>query len=138
MSKVIILHTDGGARGNPGPAAIGVVLENEQKKVIKEFGRYIGPATNNQAEYQALIAALTEAKHLGAAKVICYLDSELIVKQLKQEYKVKDKDLGVLFIKAWNLSQSFKEVSYHHIPREQNKHADALVNQALDQHLFLA
>jgi ribonuclease HI len=136
--KTIILHTDGGARGNPGPAAIGVVLADEHKKVVKEFGRYIGETTNNQAEYQALVAALTEAKNLGAAKVICYLDSELIVKQLKQEYKVKDKDLGVLFLKAWNLSQGFKEISYHHIPREQNKHADALVNQALDQHLFLA
>ncbi|MBI5466350.1 MAG: ribonuclease HI family protein, partial [Candidatus Kerfeldbacteria bacterium] len=83
MSKVIILYTDGGARGNPGPAAIGVVVENEHKKLIKEFGRYLGQATNNQAEYQALIAGLTEAKSLGAEKVRCYLDSELLVKQLK-------------------------------------------------------
>lgn len=132
MSRIIILKTDGGARGNPGPAAIGVVLEDEQKKVIKEFGRYIGETTNNQAEYQALLAGLTEAYKLGAEEINCYLDSELVVKQLKREYKVKDKELAPLFIKVWNLSQNFKKISYHHIPREQNKHADMLVNKALD------
>jgi len=132
MSKVIVIHSDGGARGNPGPAAIGVVLEDLSGKILKQMGKYIGETTNNQAEYQALLAGLQEAKKLDATEVRCYLDSELVVKQMCQEYKVKDKDLGVLFIKAWNLSQSFAKVSYHHVPREQNKQADALVNKALD------
>lgn len=132
MSKIIILKTDGGARGNPGPAAIGVVLENDKGKVLKEFGRYIGETTNNQAEYQALLAGLIEAHKFGAEEVSCYLDSELVVKQLKREYKVKDKELASLFVKIWNLSQNFKKISYHHIPREQNMHADMLVNKALD------
>jgi len=132
MPKVIIVRTDGGARGNPGPAAIGVVLEDEHGKVVKEFGRYIGETTNNQAEYQALLAALEAAQELGASEVRCYLDSLLVVKQLQQEYKVKDKGLAPLFIKAWNVSQSFSKISYHHVPREQNERADALVNQALD------
>lgn len=134
MPKVIILRTDGGARGNPGPAAIGVVLQDEQGKVVKEFGRYIGETTNNQAEYQALLAGLEETKVHGAVEVHCYLDSELVVKQLKREYRVKDKDLAPLFVKVWNIAQSFVQVSFSHVPREQNKHADALVNQALDEH----
>lgn len=134
MGKILILRTDGGARGNPGPAAIGVVLENEQGKVVREFGCYLGEATNNQAEYQALLAGLGEAKKLGATEVRCYLDSELVVKQLKQEYKVKDKELAPLFVRVWNLAQHFKNVSYRHVPREQNRRADALVNSALDEH----
>jgi len=132
MAKVIIVRTDGGARGNPGPAAIGVVLEDEHGKVLKEFGRYLGETTNNQAEYQALLAGLEVAQELGASEVRCYLDSELVVKQLQQEYKVKDKGLAPLFVKAWNLSQLFSKISYHHVPREQNQRADALVNQTLD------
>lgn len=135
--KTIVLRTDGGARGNPGPAAIGVVLEGEKGKVLKEFGRYLGEATNNQAEYRALLAGLEEAKKLKAEEVCCYLDSELVVKQLKQEYRVKDKELAPLFVKVWNISQSFKRVTYHHVPREQNRRADALVNHTLDRQLNL-
>jgi ribonuclease HI len=133
MDKVFTIRTDGGARGNPGPAAIGVVIEDSKGAVVKSFGRYIGETTNNQAEYQALVAALEEVKTLGAKEVHCYLDSELVVKQLRQEYKVKDKGLASLFVKAWNLSQSFNKVTYTSVPRERNSAADSLVNQALDE-----
>ncbi len=137
MNSILVLRTDGGARGNPGPAAIGVVLENESGKVVKKFGRYIGETTNNQAEYQALLAGLEAAKKLGATEVTCYLDSELVVKQLSRQYKVKDKGLAPLFVKVWNLAQSFASVTYSHVPREQNRRADALVNQALDDQATL-
>ncbi|MBU1039218.1 ribonuclease HI family protein [Patescibacteria group bacterium] len=129
----LIIRTDGGARGNPGPAAIGVVIETCAGQVVKKFGRYIGKATNNQAEYQALLAALQEVQKLKAEMVTCYLDSELVVKQLNREYRVKDQALAVLFIKIWNLSQGFKKISFHHVLREHNKAADALVNEALDK-----
>ncbi len=132
-NKKIILFTDGGARGNPGPAGIGGVLCNEKKEKIFAYAKYIGATTNNQAEYQSLIFALEQARRRGAEEVICYLDSELIVKQLNREYRVKDRDLGPLFIKIWNLSQGFKKIAYHHIPREKNKEADKLVNQAIDK-----
>lgn len=135
MSKLLILKTDGGARGNPGPAAIGVVLEDAQGKEVKAFGRYIGETTNNQAEYRALQAGLEEAARLSATEVRCYLDSELVVKQLKLEYKVKDKELAPVFMKVWNLVQQFTKVTFTHVPREKNHRADALVNQALDAHL---
>lgn len=133
--KKLIIYTDGGARGNPGPAGIGGVLYNEKKEKIFDYGKYIGEATNNQAEYQSLLFALEQAKKHGAEEVICYLDSELVVKQMRGEYKVKDKDLGKIFIKIWNLSQGFKKISWHHVPREKNQEADALVNQALDEAL---
>ncbi|MDD2647087.1 MAG: ribonuclease HI family protein [Patescibacteria group bacterium] len=131
--KKIILYTDGGARNNPGPAGIGGVLYGENKETILEYAKYIGEATNNQAEYESLVFALEKAKKAGAEEVSCYLDSELVIKQVNQEYRVKDKDLAKLFIKVWNLSQSFKKISFHHIPREKNKIADRLVNQAIDK-----
>ena len=120
------LHTDGGARGNPGPAGIGVVLKVGAKEHL--FKKYIGEATNNQAEYQALLLGLEKAKEEGVTEVECYLDSELVVKQLKRQYRVKDKDLAVLFVKIWNLMSGFKKVSFHHVMREQNKLAYQLVN----------
>lgn len=132
MSKAI-LHTDGGARGNPGPAGIGVVLEIGQDK--KVFQKYIGEATNNQAEYQALLLGLAEAKNRGVAEIDCYLDSELVVKQLNNEYKVKNEGLAPLFIKVYNLKQQFKKIKFIHIFREDNKEADKLVNDAIDQAL---
>lgn len=132
------IHSDGGARGNPGPAGIGAVLEVWQDggwKLAREVKRYIGETTNNQAEYQALIAGLEAARELGADTVECVLDSELLVKQLNHEYRVKDPDLAPLFMKAWNLGAGFKKVTYRHIPRAQNKHADRLVNEAIDDHV---
>jgi ribonuclease HI len=132
MSKAI-LHTDGGARGNPGPAGIGAVLEYEGSRyLLKE---YIGPATNNQAEYRAVIMGLAKAKELGADEADVYLDSELVQQQLSGFYKVKNQDLGGLFVKVWNLSQGFKKIKYIHIYREENKSADKLVNQAIDEAL---
>jgi ribonuclease HI len=134
MIKKIKIFTDGGARGNPGPAAIGLVIKDENNKILKEFSEYIGKATNNQAEYRALIKGLELAKGFKPSEVICYLDSELLAKQMKQEYKVKDKDLQPLFIKAWNAAVRLKKVNYQHVPRELNKEADKLLNLELDKH----
>jgi ribonuclease HI len=131
--KKFIIYTDGGARGNPGPAGIGVVIYDEQKQVIDKLSEYLGVATNNQAEYKAVVAAFKKAKELGATELDFYLDSELVVKQLKREYKVKNKDLAPLFLEIHNLSLSFKKISYTHIPRELNKVADALANEAMDR-----
>ncbi|NCN07453.1 ribonuclease HI family protein [Candidatus Falkowbacteria bacterium] len=132
MTKVI-LHSDGGARGNPGPAGIGVVLEIGDKK--KLFKKYIGESTNNQAEYQALILGLEEAIKAKAEEVDCYLDSELVVKQLNHEYKVKNAGLASLFVKVHNLSQQFKKIKFIHVFRESNVEADKLVNEAIDKAL---
>ncbi len=128
----LIIYTDGGARGNPGPAALGVVVGD------KEYSEYLGEMTNNQAEYRALVFALKKAKALlggkkaGEAEIEMRMDSELIVRQLNGIYKIKEPDLQPLFIKVWNLRLDFKKVTFHHIPREQNKRADRLVNLALD------
>jgi len=132
--KKFKIFTDGGARGNPGKAASGIIIKDEKDKVIKKHSEYLGELTNNQAEYKALIKGLELAKELRPKEVVCYLDSELITKQMKQEYKVKDKDLQPLFIKAWNLAIMLKKVSFHHIARDLNKEADKLVNLELDRH----
>ena len=132
MDKVII-YTDGGARGNPGPAGIGAVIYDEDKGLIAEISEFLGVATNNQAEYKALIYALRKAADLRVKELDCYLDSELVVKQLKGEYRVKDKDLALLFLDIHNLSLSFKKITYTHIPRERNKEADRLANEAMDR-----
>ena len=131
MNKFII-YTDGGARGNPGPAGIGAVLYNEQREIVAEVSEYLGIATNNQAEYKAVIFALHKAKELKGEELEFYLDSELVVKQLNHEYKVKNKDLAPLFLQVYNLAFNFKKITYTHIPREQNKEADALANKAMD------
>lgn len=136
----LIIYTDGGARGNPGPAAAGVVIKNEDGKILAEFGKYLGETTNNQAEYQALILALEKAKEMaclperqGGTEIQCFADSELMVKQLNHQYKVRDADLAPLFLKVWNLSTAFKKISFQHIPRERNKEADKQVNDTLDK-----
>jgi ribonuclease HI len=129
------IYSDGGARGNPGPAGIGVVIYDDQGKVKKKISRYLGETTNNQAEYQAILAGLRAAKELKATEVDCFLDSELVVRQMKGEYKVKDADLAKLFIKVWNLQHEFKKISFNHVRREKNKLADELVNQAIDDNL---
>lgn len=134
MDEKIIIYTDGGSRGNPGEAAIGVYIETLGKK----FGECIGIKTNNEAEYGALIFGLKKLKQvLGNDKakktqVECCLDSELVVKQLNHEYKIKEKHIQEFFIEVWNLMLDFGSVVFMHVPREQNKIADALVNQALD------
>lgn len=131
-NKKLIIYTDGGSRGNPGPAAIGVVVGG------KKYGEAIGETTNNVAEYKAVIFALKKAKALlgknkaKETEVLVNLDSELIFKQVIGEYKVLDKDMQPLFIEVWNLMQDFKKVEFKHIPREQNREADKMVNEALD------
>lgn len=133
MSKKATIHTDGGARGNPGPAGVGVVLDFNGEQ--KTFKKYIGETTNNQAEYQAVIFGLEKAEETGAEAVDIFLDSELVQQQLTQKYKVKNQELGPLFIRAWNLAQSFKKVKYVHVRRSDNKLADKLVNEAIDENL---
>jgi len=131
MQKHLEIYTDGGARGNPGPAGIGVVVWHGSQ-LVGSHGKYIGEATNNQAEYEALLLGLEQAKQLHAETIDFYLDSELVVCQMKREYKIKDKNLGTLFVKAWNMMVGFKKVQFHHIPREKNTEADKLVNRAID------
>lgn len=134
MENKIIMYTDGGSRNNPGPAAVGIWVETLNKK----YGEYIGIKTNNEAEYMALISGLKKLKQLlgkdkmKSAVIECRLDSELAVKQLNHEYKLKEKHIQEFFIEIWNLMLDFKAVSFHHIFREKNKIADALVNEALD------
>ncbi len=130
--KKLIIYTDGGARNNPGPAGIGAVLLDEKGNEVAAISEYVGEATNNQAEYMAVIAAIKKAGELGAEELEFYLDSELVVKQLNREYKVKNKDLAPLFVRIYNASLNFKKVSFNHVPREQNKEADRLVNLAID------
>ncbi len=132
----IDIFTDGGSRGNPGPAAVGVVIQIDGEK--KKYGEFIGKATNNEAEYAALIFALKKTKQLigkgntKSAKLKCVSDSELMVKQLNGEYKLKDEKVKKNFIEIWNLKTDFLKVSFEHTKRENNKEADAMVNEALD------
>lgn len=128
------LYTDGGSRGNPGPAAIGGVI-NEGKEEIAHFSEYIGEKTNNQAEYAALIIGLKYAKKHKIEKLVCRLDSQLIVKQLNGEYRVKHEMMKPLFVEVQKLLKNFTQVSFEHVKREKNKRADALVNKALDKEL---
>ena len=132
MMKLTIF-TDGGARGNPGPAAAGIVIKDETGKNLDAYGEYLGDQTNNFAEYSALISGLKRSKELGATEVECVLDSELVVKQMQGLYKVREPGLQKLFILAYNAAAQFKKVKYRHILREQNKEADALVNETLDK-----
>jgi len=134
----ITIYTDGGARGNPGSSAIGVVIKKEGQ-TLKKYFQFIGEATNNQAEYEAVIFALKKVKLLFGRKkaktmaLEVYTDSELMARQLNHQYKIKEEDLQPLFLKVWNLILDFRQVSFKHILRQQNKEADRLVNQALDK-----
>lgn len=133
--KKLIIYTDGGARGNPGPAGAGVVIYDENENLISKHFKFLSEMTNNQAEYEAVVYAISEAKKLGAQEIDFYLDSELLVGQLSREFKIKNIELGKYFIKIWNAGQCFKKINYHYIPREQNKEADKLVNKAIDDFL---
>ena len=134
MEKKITMFTDGGSRGNPGPSAIGIYIQTLEKK----YHECIGMRTNNEAEYEALIFGLKKIKQLvGKGKikntvVECFLDSELVVKQLNHEYKLNDGRIREFFLEIWNLTIEFEEVKFIHVRREKNKVADALVNEALD------
>ncbi len=135
MVQKVVIHTDGGAKGNPGPAAIGVVIDISGD--IKEYHQAIGRTTNNVAEYRAVLFALQKLKQLlgkdnaRKAHVELKTDSELVTKQINGKYKVKNEQLKVLFVDLWNLLQDFDDVTIRSIPREQNDAADKLVNKAL-------
>ena len=124
--------TDGAARGNPGPAAIGVTIKDETGKLIAHISHRIGVTTNNQAEYQAIIAALNKAASMGARHVELYTDSELVVRQINGRYKVKNTALRPLYQEVVRLIGSLESFTIAHIPREQNAEADNLANKALD------
>ncbi len=136
----IRIYTDGGARGNPGPAGIGAVITDEHGVVLKKLSAYIGETTNNVAEYEALIRALHCAeelfgKKLQSMEVDVHMDSELIVRQLTGLYKVKNYTLKEKFAQVVSLRMKhIPHITFTHIPREANTHADALVNRALDAH----
>lgn len=139
----IRIYTDGGALNNPGPAAIGVVLYLSAAK--KEYSEFIGEATNNEAEYQALIFALKKVKQVLGKKeaknltIDCYSDSELMIKQLCGQYRILEKELQPLFIKVWNLKTEFRNVNFNYVRREENREADKLVKNelsGLNQGLF--
>jgi len=137
--KKFIIYTDGGSRGNPGKAGIGVVICNEEKQVVKKYGEYLGDnLTNNEAEYGAVIFALKKFKSLFGKALVentdveIRSDSEFLVKQMNAEYKVVDEKIQKLFLEVWNLKLDFKNVKFKSIPREKNREADQLVNEALD------
>jgi ribonuclease HI len=126
------LFTDGGARGNPGPAAYGYVLESEDAHVLAAHGEAIGHATNNVAEYSGLVAGMSKAAELGVRELEVVSDSELLVKQMRGEYKVKNEALRVLWEEANDLERRFAKVRYTAVRRAHNELADRLVNEALD------
>ena len=129
---VLIVHTDGAARGNPGPAGIGVHITSEEGRTVGTLAEGIGPATNNVAEYRAAIAGLRLAGELGARRVLLRADSRLLIEQLAGRYRVKNPTLQKLHREARALIGSFEEVSLEHVPREANADADALANQGVD------
>jgi len=127
-----VVNVDGGARGNPGPAAIGVVVQSPAGDVLEERGEAIGEATNNVAEYRALLAGAARAAELGASELELVGDSELVVRQVKGEYKVKDAALRQLHAEVKRALRPFNAWSIRHVRREQNAEADRLVNEALE------
>ncbi len=135
MQNEVIIFTDGGSRGNPGKAGIGYLIQDLNGLNLETGSKYIGIKTNNEAEYLALIEALSQAIKLEAKNIKVFADSELMIKQLKKEYKVKQEHLKKLFDEVEKLTKNFKNVTYTHIKREFNKEADLLVNQALDNHI---
>ena len=134
----IIIYTDGGSRGNPGPAALGVVILDAHHRTLAEYGERIGEATTNVAEYRAIVSALQKTKALLGRKKIkeiiteVRMDSELASRQLTGSYRIEEETLFPFFIQIWNLKIDFGEIHFIHIPREKNIRADRMVNRALD------
>ncbi|HNP79747.1 MAG TPA: ribonuclease HI family protein [Candidatus Pacearchaeota archaeon] len=138
----IIINTDGASRGNPGIGSVGVVVSNEKGEILKKYGEYLGERiTNNEAEYEAVIFSFKKMKLLFGKDKVKNIeiefrsDSELLVNQMNGKYKISEKHLQDLFMIIWNLKTEFGKVDFVHIPRERNKEADALANQALDENL---
>ena len=136
--KKVIIYTDGGSRGNPGPSAIGILFCNEKGEAFKKYSEILGEATSNEAEYQAVIFALKKFKALfgkklaSSTEIELKADSELLIRQLNGEYKILEPKIGNLFLEIWNLRIDFKKIKFALISREKNKEADRLVNEALD------
>ncbi|MBI4277822.1 MAG: ribonuclease HI family protein [Armatimonadetes bacterium] len=129
----LVAYIDGASRGNPGPAAIGVVIQHGQGRVLREIAEYLGETTNNVAEYRALLRALAEAEALGAAELVVLTDSELLARQLQGQYRVRSAALTPLFGEAMARLRRFHRAAVRHVPRRRNAAADALANRALDQ-----
>lgn len=134
MIEVLHIHSDGGSRGNPGPAAGAFVIQNPAGQTLVESGDFLGVTTNNVAEYQALLRALNKAREIGAERVECFLDSQLVVRQLNGQYKIKDPKMQALFKEIARAARVFKKISFTHVEREKNSQADELVNRTLDAH----
>jgi len=135
--KKLVIFADGGAKNNPGLAGVGLVFYDERKKELEKYQKFIGEATNNQAEYQAVIEGLKRAAQKYRAKeVIFYLDSQLVAEQLNHKFKIKNANIAPLFIQVHNLSLKFNKVKFFHIPREKNKIADKLVREAIKNSKF--
>lgn len=133
----LVLFSDGGSRHNPGPAAAAYILQQKDGHLIERRGIFLGEATNNVAEYEALRAGLRAAQKYAPAGIECFLDSELVVKQLQGTYRVKEKHLLPLYNQILSLARLFPKVSYTYIGRENNRAADKIVNQTLDEHQSL-
>lgn len=133
MQSKLIVNTDGGARGNPGPAAIGVVISDLNNKVLENFSEYLGEKTNNEAEYLAVIAGLRLVAKYKPQEVIFKIDSELVVRQLNGVYKIKQPHLQELFILLQKEKAKLSQVKFTHVMREDNSQADSLVNKCLDR-----
>lgn len=131
MLKKVVIHSDGVSRGNPGPAAIGAIIRDERGRLLASISQPIGRATNNQAEYRAIIAALEKALALGARQVELNSDSELVVRQIKGQYRVRKEALRPLYQRVKELQSRLEGFTIKHIPRQQNREADKLANAAL-------
>lgn len=131
-ATALVAYTDGGARGNPGPAGFGVRIETPDGALVREFSGSLGTTTNNVAEYRGLIAALEYAAGAGTKKLTIRSDSELMVKQMRGEYRVKNAGLQPLHEAASRLVRRFERVTFEHVRRAQNAHADRLANEAMD------
>jgi ribonuclease HI len=134
-ATVASLYTDGASRGNPGPSGVGVLLLDERGRPLLELNRFLGNATNNEAEYQALIAGLEAAERLELSQLRIFLDSELVVKQLHGEYRVRNPRLQPLFDEVASRLQRLSSYAIMHVPRERNREADRLANEAVDRGL---
>jgi ribonuclease HI len=135
MKAKLKVYSDGASRGNPGPSAIAFVVLTEDGKILKKYSKYVGMKTNNQAEYEALINALEFVSSLTNQEVVCYIDSELVVKHLNRDYQVRDPKLKPLWLKANELVNCFSKVAFVHVPRTDAyiQEVDCLVNQTLDR-----
>lgn len=135
MKSRLRVYSDGASRGNSGPSAIAFIVVGEDGRILKRYSEYVGVRTNNQAEYEAVISALEFASGLPGQEVVCHMDSELVVKQLNGEYRVRSSKLEILWLKVYGLKQKFQKISFIYVPRTDTyiQIVDRLANQALDR-----